>query len=180
MRTDALRQTSPVAFISSYQGEPQQVALVRADLALVLEGCPVADDCALAVSEFAANAVLHTRSGLAGGVFCVRLEAYAGDYVRVEVADEGGTWASHGCDDECGRGLLIVEAIAGRGNWGIEGDEQGRTAWVRLDWNGTPSLIRPRDGSDLSRQRNMPGCRLCGAGRALRSPGACRLGGRGR
>jgi hypothetical protein len=28
-----------------------------------------------------------------------------------------------------------VAAVAGDGNWGIEGDEASRVAWFRIDWN---------------------------------------------
>jgi hypothetical protein len=35
---------------------------------------------------------------------------------------------------EHGRGLAIVAAVAGDGNWGTEGDAAGRVAWFRLDW----------------------------------------------
>jgi hypothetical protein len=27
-----------------------------------------------------------------------------------------------------------VAAVAGDGNWGIDGDEAARVAWFRLDW----------------------------------------------
>jgi hypothetical protein len=30
--------------------------------------------------------------------------------------------------------LAVVAAIAGDGNWGIEGDDSCRVAWFRLDW----------------------------------------------
>jgi hypothetical protein len=53
-----------------------------------------------------------------------------------EVDDEGGIWADPGHGDRP-HGLDIVAAIAGAGNWGVEGDEfTGHTAWVRLDWTG--------------------------------------------
>ena len=40
-------------------------------------------------------------------------------------------------DDEHGRGLAIVAAIAGDGNWGIDGNAASRTTWFRLNWHQT-------------------------------------------
>jgi hypothetical protein len=52
---------------------------------------------------------------------------------------QGGDWTTHDCegqDDEHGRGLPIVAAIAGDANWGTEAGDapQSRVVWVRLDW----------------------------------------------
>lgn len=41
----------------AFCGSPDQVACVRAAVRLVLEGCPVADDVVLMLSEVSANAV---------------------------------------------------------------------------------------------------------------------------
>jgi len=57
---------------------------VRAAVARYLDGCPVADDAVLVVSEIAANAVLHSQSS--GEFFTVRCELYP-DYVWVECED---------------------------------------------------------------------------------------------
>src|SRR6202035_4736116 len=46
----------------------------RAFLRAALDGCPVADDAVLCVSEWGANAVLHSDSRKAGGTFTVRAE----------------------------------------------------------------------------------------------------------
>jgi anti-sigma regulatory factor (Ser/Thr protein kinase) len=48
----------------------------------------------LLVSELATNAIAHSESGR-GGSFTVTVIHRAGD-VRVEVADQGGTWAPRG------------------------------------------------------------------------------------
>jgi hypothetical protein len=55
---------------------------------------------------------------------------------KVPVAFEclGGTWTADEFDDEHGRGLAIVAAVAGDGNWGIDGDTVCRAAWFRLNW----------------------------------------------
>src|SRR5215470_4231268 len=83
------------SFGHAYPGRPEQVQRVRADLGAILDGCPVADETILAASELAANAVTHSRSRQAGGQFIVRAEVSPGDYVRVEVEDQGESWAGH-------------------------------------------------------------------------------------
>lgn len=100
---------------------------VGADLAKVAASCPVADDLVLLASELAANAILHSRSGHPARTFAVRTTLYPGDYAWVEVTDQGGCWTADEHDDEHGRGLTIVAAIAGDGNWGIDGDAASRT-----------------------------------------------------
>src|ERR1017187_942415 len=42
--------------------------------------------------EMAANAALHSHSALPGGQFTVRAELSPGDYVWIEVEDQGGFW----------------------------------------------------------------------------------------
>jgi hypothetical protein len=65
----------------------------------------------------------------------VRVTLHPRDYAWVEVIDQGGTWTADEFDDEHGRGLAIVAAVAGDGNWGIDGDTACRTAWFRLNWH---------------------------------------------
>jgi hypothetical protein len=67
----------------------------------------------------------------------VRATVYPGEYAWVEVIDAGGAWVADEHDDEHGRGLTIVAAVAGDGNWGIDGDSASRVAWFRLDWPET-------------------------------------------
>ena len=67
--------------------------------------------------------------------FTVRVTLYPGDYAWGEVIDHGGTWTADELDDEHGRGLAIVAAVAGDGNWGIDGGAASRAAWFRLDWH---------------------------------------------
>jgi anti-sigma regulatory factor (Ser/Thr protein kinase) len=137
MLTDKARASKPpeaTTFDQSYPGVIDQVRHVRADVARVAEDCPVADDLVLLTSELVTNAILHSRSGHPDRMFTVRATLHPGDYAWVEVADEGGQWTGDEHDVEHGRGLAIVTAIAGDGNWGIEGDAACRVAWFRLDW----------------------------------------------
>jgi len=111
-----------------------QVAEVRAFLRKVLDGYPVANDAILLASELAANAILHSDSRQPGGRFTVRAEMHEGDYVWVEVEDQGGIWDLKTARRE-GRwhGLDIVNAVASE--WGRDqGDEGGWVVWFRIDW----------------------------------------------
>jgi serine/threonine-protein kinase RsbW len=94
--------------------------------------CPAeaVQDILVCASELAANAVLHSRSGLPGGHFRVEVAIHAGQWVRVTVEDSGGTWAERDTgegDAEFGRGLHVVSALSAE--MGITGDASGRMAW---------------------------------------------------
>jgi serine/threonine-protein kinase RsbW len=115
-----------------FTAQPLQVAHVRRYIAGVLSGFAAADDIVLCVSELASNAVLHSSSRRPGGQFVVRVGVSHTGRIRAEVEDRGGPWApdlDH--DEERGRGLLIVAALASR--WGIAGSVAGRMAWLEID-----------------------------------------------
>jgi anti-sigma regulatory factor (Ser/Thr protein kinase) len=114
----------------TYPAEPRQVGLARAVLAGWLGGGPRADEAMLVASEFATNAVLHSASRH-GGAFTLRAEV-SRDRLRIEVKDAGGPWCGGLPDDGRPHGFDVVAAIAGPGNWGIDGDDRGRVAWARL------------------------------------------------
>jgi len=115
---------------ATFPGRPEEVRTARRFVAKSLNGCPAAGDAVLLVSELATNALAHSNSGR-GGSFTVAVIHRAGD-VRVEVADQGGTWApGDGARTESGRGLLVVFTLARA--CGITGDDSGRTAWFELD-----------------------------------------------
>jgi anti-sigma regulatory factor (Ser/Thr protein kinase) len=119
-------------FTRVFHGQPDQVSRARHEVARHLSacGCPVTDDVTLIVSEFAANAVLH--SGSRDQFFTVRTELFP-TYVRVEVEDLGGPWNLKPRDPDRPHGLDVVEALTGPDNWGVDGDETGRVAWCRLE-----------------------------------------------
>jgi serine/threonine-protein kinase RsbW len=131
--THAPRET--ITFERDYPGRIAEAKSVRADLSKIATGCPVADDLVLLVSELATNAILHSKSGHPGQAFTVRATLHPGEYAWAEVIDQGGAWSAGEQDDEHGRGLAIVAAVAGDGNWGIDGDSACRVAWFRLGWH---------------------------------------------
>ena len=113
----------------TYPAEPRQVGIARAALARWLDGGPQ-DEAILVASEFATNAVLHSASRH-GSVFTVRAEVRQ-EYLRIEVEDGGGPWRDGPRDDGRPHGFDVGAAIAGAGNWGIDGDDRGRVAWARF------------------------------------------------
>lgn len=114
----------------TYPAEPAQVGQARAALAAWLCGWPLADEAILIASEFATNSVLHSASR-DGGAFTLRAETDH-DRLRIELEDAGGPWHGGPQDDGRPHGFDVVAAIAGPGNWGIEGSADGRIAWARL------------------------------------------------
>jgi len=120
------------ALTATYPGDAQHVRAVRADLRTVLGDSPRADDAILCASELAANAALHSHSRLSGGTFTVQAIISLGLYTRIEVRDDGGPWNQAMVDPARHHGLDIVRAVADE--WGIDGDQTGRTIWARFDW----------------------------------------------
>jgi len=117
-------------------GGTEHVRAVRADLRVVLQECPRADDVILCASELAANAAMHSRSRLLGGTFIVRATVSTDLYARIEVQDDGGPWNQGMIDPTRHHGLDIVRAVADE--WGIDGDYTSRTIWARFNWSDQP------------------------------------------
>ncbi|GAA4776592.1 hypothetical protein GCM10023329_26760 [Streptomyces sanyensis] len=96
---------------------------------------------ALVVAELAGNAVRHGR--VRGRDFGLRLELREADgggrgVLRVEVADAAEARPSTSvrvpcADEESGRGLVLVDALAER--WGVERRVPvGKTVWAELEY----------------------------------------------
>ncbi|MBV2354973.1 ATP-binding protein [Streptomyces sp. J2-1] len=90
-----------------------------------------ARDVSLCVSELATNALVHGVPP--GRGFLVRVR-YDGTLVRVEVHDSG-SGVPHlagvgGADDEHGRGLLLVAALADK--WGVGERVPGKLVWCEF------------------------------------------------
>lgn len=118
-------------------GVPASAGTARSFTRQVLEaaGVPECPDAELCVSELAANAAEHTRSGSQGGTFTVRVTVTGSGTVRIEVRDAGTADSAASAvpaqrppmDAEHGRGLWLVEALSAR-----RGFELG-LAWCELD-----------------------------------------------
>ena len=132
MHTPAPRTLGVRTTDLTYPGGTEHVRAVRADLRVVLQECPRADDVILCASELAANAAMHSRSRLLGGTFIVRATVSTDLYARIEVQDDGGPWNQGMIDPTRHHGLDIVRAVADE--WGIDGDHTTRTIWARFDW----------------------------------------------
>ena len=145
---DTLPQTAPAtartrAWHRTYPGLPAQARIVRADLRLLLAGCPAADDVLLLASELAANAIAHSDSGRPGGSFTVRLTHEPGCGVLAEVADQGSTWP--GDLPVCAQpphGLYLLRALSTA--CGARRDGYSRIVWFRLDHCCSPNPVPPR------------------------------------
>jgi anti-sigma regulatory factor (Ser/Thr protein kinase) len=117
-----------------FPARPEQVGAARRFVAGLLAGTPVADDVVLCVSELAGNSVSHSVSGYPGGTFTVRVEVHDGDYVWLEVTDQGGPWHPSAPDGRV-HGLEIVRRLASES--GVAGSVfTGWETWARLDWPG--------------------------------------------
>lgn len=128
--TQAVAQAAST-YTGVFRGRPDQVSRVRREVARHLAGHAAADDAVLIVSELATNAVLHSQSG--GQFLTVR--AYLHDtWCRLEVEDGGGPWNAGPRDSTRPHGLDVIQAIAGSGNWGVDGDGAGRVVWATLSW----------------------------------------------
>ncbi|WP_199487334.1 ATP-binding protein [Actinomadura spongiicola] len=110
------------------------------------------DDVELMVSELVTNACLHSGVAIRPDGR-VRLVALCWpNLLRVGVTDDGcgGTVpvARRPCGDEvCGRGLMILEALADR--WGdfVDPDTGARTVWAEVSGGPRPA---PDDGARTS------------------------------
>lgn len=110
-------------------GSADQTQALRQGLRAYLRDCPVADDCVLIASEFAANAIIHSNSR--DCFYICRAEVHH-DYVRVEVEDLGGRWIAKPMDDRP-HGLQIVQILS-EGRWGTEVRERDgmRVTWAEV------------------------------------------------
>jgi serine/threonine-protein kinase RsbW len=123
-----------------FSGVPASARSARTFVAALVEDAPLRDAAVLAVSELAANAILHSRSGLPGGTFAVYVEACNGEsaaaWAYVEVTDRGGGTIpldrrevpAHAGN---GRGLGVVRALAAE--WGVISSADGHRVWGRYD-----------------------------------------------
>jgi anti-sigma regulatory factor (Ser/Thr protein kinase) len=119
----------------TFPGLPAIVPSARRFVRGILAGSPRADDMELIAAELASNAILHTPSGSSGGEFTLTVRTAPG-WARVEVSDSGtGEWSAPrdgSADDEYGRGLAIIAAVADKLGHDIRAD--GQTVWAEVAW----------------------------------------------
>ena len=106
------------------------------------------------------NALAHSRSGQPGGTLAIAIDASAQpDSVLIRVRDAGGfdvpRRRSADADDEHGRGLQIVSALAAE--WGSNQTRSGRVTWCRLTPGqrqaaALPEPAEPRAGRAAERE----------------------------
>jgi two-component sensor histidine kinase len=99
----------------AFPGSLSQVGHVRSAVRIVLDGCAAADDVVQILSEIAANACQHSRSGKSGGKFIVRLQHSPGACVLGEVEDGGGSWDGDlkaSARDQSGLSIVLTLASA--------------------------------------------------------------------
>lgn len=112
-------------------GRAESVQVARQFTARTLGCHSRADDAVLLISELVTNAVLHTRSGLPGGMVFLAISGI-GARLLITTADDG-------CDSgmprissrpDGGNGLVLVESIADQ--WGYRSNPSGTTVWFTL------------------------------------------------
>lgn len=133
-----------------FRGQQSEVRQLRRWLAALLPDGPERDDLTSVAVELATNAIQHTASGQ-DGWFTVELACH-GRVAWIAVTDEGGPGAPRPSDDpmsDCGRGLIIVQALAE--SCGVRGDSRGRTVWAEVACPAAaPARPRPRPGRMIS------------------------------
>ncbi|MFF4777564.1 ATP-binding protein [Microtetraspora fusca] len=115
-------------------GHPRSVSAVRRFVQDALAGLDHLDEATLLVSEAATNAIVHTASGDAGGMFTVEVEVQA-QVFRVAVRDAGGasslpTVRAPREDRTGGRGMDIIARTAQRWDWRPDG--AGTVVWFEF------------------------------------------------
>jgi anti-sigma regulatory factor (Ser/Thr protein kinase) len=119
----------------TFPGLPAIVPSARRYVRGILAGSPRADDMELITAELASNAIRHTPSGEDGGKFTLTVRIESG-WARIEVSDTGtGQWTgprNTADDDEYGRGLAIVAALADKLGHDVRAD--GQTVWAEFMW----------------------------------------------
>ena len=111
---------------------PEEVHIVEADLNDMLDAVAKAALVALAALIVAASRRASRRQYLGSPADHAKRAEIRADHLRIEVEDAGGPWRDGPRDDSRPHGFDVVTAIAGPGNWGVDGDARGRTAWATL------------------------------------------------
>lgn len=126
----------PQRYQERYPAKPEAATRARQDIALALEawGLPhLVFAATQIVTELVANAIEHTDAATVGA----SITRTGTESARIVVTDTSRTRPAPGTpspDDEDGRGLLLVDALAD--NWGSELVRGGKRVWAELRANG--------------------------------------------
>jgi serine/threonine-protein kinase RsbW len=119
-----------------FPGRVDQAAPARRFAGFLLTDAGCGEDAEFVIAELASNALLHTRSGKAGGWFGI--EVALGEYAHIAVRDLGGGGVpsvafTRPVDElpEHGRGLAAVSTLALTMGW-MGNTVDGHTVWARL------------------------------------------------
>jgi anti-sigma regulatory factor (Ser/Thr protein kinase) len=151
-RAVVLPEPSPLMawWTRHFRGGADQVLEVRHWLEDLLPDCAARTDLLLLASELCTNAIVHSRSGEAGGQFSVDID-WAPHLARLVIGDQGSAKApaiivrpgDPAPLGESGRGLLLVDDVAD--DWGTASRPNRRWVWADIDWQarGGPLLAAP-------------------------------------
>jgi anti-sigma regulatory factor (Ser/Thr protein kinase) len=134
-----------------FWGGADQVVEVRHWLEELLPDCAAREDVLLLASELCTNAIVHSRSGEAGGQFSVDVE-WAPTLARVVIGDQGSAKAPAVAPrsgdaaqlGESGRGLLLVDDVAD--DWGTASYPHRRWVWADVQWQARGGLLLAAPG----------------------------------
>ncbi|MEV6026156.1 ATP-binding protein [Streptomyces sp. NPDC052036] len=125
-----------------FEAVPTEVSLLRRAAVAQLRqwGTPTAaDEVELLVSELATNVIKHVGEGVSATLV---LECQK-ERLRVEVHDKSGklpSLSSPGCDEERGRGLHLIAALAL--SWGVGLTAAGKAVWCEIAFSPEPAYRR--------------------------------------
>jgi anti-sigma regulatory factor (Ser/Thr protein kinase) len=128
-RCDPERSTYGFTVAAAVEAVPsarRQVAVLVGKLGFSVSG-ETLETVELLASEVIANAVLYTAAA------CNVVVTRTSERLRVEVTDTDPSLPSAveaGPTDECGRGLLLVDALADA--WGVQPEPPGKTTWFEI------------------------------------------------
>ncbi|MFC9851831.1 MULTISPECIES: ATP-binding protein [Streptomyces] len=136
MTTTTAASAGPQRYQERYPARPEAARRARLDMASTLKSWGLVhliEGAEQVVTELVANAVEHTDAATVG----VSLTRTGEEAVRIVVTDTTRVRpapAEPSQDDENGRGLLLVEALAH--DWGSTLVHGGKQVWAELRGNG--------------------------------------------
>ncbi|WP_217369070.1 ATP-binding protein [Nonomuraea antri] len=138
-RREWMRAPDRMAWRGVFAGEHDQIGEARRMVEALFAGTGREDDAGLIVSELSTNAILHTRSGSAGGWFGVEVRLPEDGPAYLGVSDLGGAGRpllerqrAEGQLAVGGFGLMIVRDLAVKLSQ-VGSPAIGHTVWVHLD-----------------------------------------------